>query len=86
MLIIACLAWSDAKSHSWYPPECCSERDCAPAAAGEVAEDAAGFTVRPDGEFVPRGQEKQSPDGAFHVCRSAVNGRLICLFVPVRGS
>lgn len=83
-LLVLALATA-AQAHSWYPSECCSDRDCAPVPASTVREAPEGFTILPQGDFVPRGKEKFSPDGAYHVCRYP-SGGLICLFVPARGS
>jgi hypothetical protein len=73
------------KAHSWYPSECCSDRDCAPVLANTIREAPEGFYVLPQGDFVERGKEKYSPDGEYHVCRYP-SGGLICLFVPAKGS
>jgi len=70
-------------AHSWYPPACCSERDCAPLAAERVRAGAAGWEL-PGGVVVPYGQAKASPDGRFHWCRRP-SGALICFFAPAMG-
>jgi hypothetical protein len=76
---------SKIKAHSWYGAECCSDRDCAPVPVEAVKETPEGFYVLPQGDFVERGKEKPSLDGEYHVCRYP-SGRLICLYVPPRGS
>jgi hypothetical protein len=86
MFICAILGWSTpGQAHSWYPHECCSDRDCSAVEPTTIKETAEGFHVLPRGDFVERGKERQSPDGAYHVCRYP-SGKLICLFVPSRGS
>jgi hypothetical protein len=87
---LAVLVWlacpATAPAHSWYPIECCSERDCAPFDARDVEEGAAGFLPKPSGELVSRAAARPSRDERFHVCRSRASGALLCLFVPDRGS
>ena len=75
---------SAVRSHSWYPAECCSDRDCAPYPSEQVTESAAGFTLA-GGEFIPRSTARFSPDGDYHVCRNPHTQALICFFVPNRG-
>lgn len=78
-----------ALCHSWYPPQCCSSIDCEPVSADVITETKQGFyvevcsAIRPGvcaKGFVPRGKEKPSQDGGYHVCFSSE--RIICLFVP----
>ena len=81
-------------AHSWYPKECCSERDC-------VAAD--GLDISPDGDriitvgrmqfWVPRPLvARSSPDGRIHVClglAATEEGDIftlpVCLFLPEQG-
>lgn len=84
-----------ARAHSFYPPECCSDRDCWPAdgasAPGEPqpVETASGWLLH-DGTWVARGEERPSPDGRYHVCRAGGVpdgvliriGRRACFFAP----
>jgi hypothetical protein len=81
---------SFVRGHSFYDPECCSEKDCAPVEEGTIQEEPAGFTVRATGEFIPRDSSKvrMSPDGKWHRC--SWNGlpgeRTLCIYVPGRGA
>lgn len=72
-----------------YGYECCSDRDCKPAAEGTVRETANGYLLTTTGETVPYGNRrvKNSPDGEFHVCQQAGNfdsGRILCIYAPPR--
>jgi hypothetical protein len=71
-----------------YPLECCSNQDCKPIPSRLVFESKEGFDIAPSegGGFVPRGKERVSPDGEYHLCRSQYSGTILCLFVPSRGS
>lgn len=84
LLGLACPA--AAPAHSWYPIECCADRDCEPLDAGIVEEGPAGFVLTRTGEFVARAAARPSRDEHFHLCRSRTSGALLCLFVPSRGS
>lgn len=94
-------AWlSPARAHSFYPYECCSDRDCWPMGATPDAREPDPVAVSGgwrlfDGAIVPYAVVRPSPDGRFHVCRSggALDGALItpagrpaCLWVPPTGS
>jgi hypothetical protein len=83
-----------ASAHSWYPPACCSDRDCWPAentTPGEPlpVETVYGWLLH-DGTWIARGEEQASPDGRFHVCRQGGDpagaviriGRKACFFAP----
>lgn len=85
--ILLLLGWllGDAHGHSWYPPECCSDRDCAPFPRNLVKETPEGYALA-TGEFVERRKAKFSPDGDFHLCRSETTQIILCFFVPNNGS
>jgi hypothetical protein len=82
-----------AFAHSWYPYECCSERDCFPVPVHDVRVVPGGWTLS-DGTMVRQDEARPSPDGRFHVCRSQDGkGALIrmyskpaCFWAPVLGS
>lgn len=84
---------SPALAHSWYPYECCSEKDCFPVEARDVREVRGGWELS-DSTFIPYHEARPSPDGKFHVCRhSNGQGALIrlpekpaCFWAPVNGS
>jgi hypothetical protein len=57
-----------ALAHSWYPYECCSDRDCFPVSVQDVRAIPGGWSL-PDGTIVAHGEARASPDGNFHVCR-----------------
>ena len=88
-----------ALAHSWYPYDCCSDRDCWPMGEDSDAREPdpvavpGGYRTH-DGLFVAERDTRVSRDGRFHVCRygGALNGsvitpsqRPVCLFVPSRG-
>ena len=75
---------SSAFAHEWYPPACCSDRDCRALTAADLDEN-----VRPaaNGQwFLPKWNVTvphtgYSPDGQFHLCESSF--RFYCLFIPL---
>ncbi len=76
-----------ALSHSWYPQECCSDRDCAEMAEADTPKPLDGGSwLLKTGEIVPRSKVKWSPDGHYHLCRGVSGGMIFCLFVPPQGS
>jgi hypothetical protein len=72
-----------ALAHEWYPPSCCSDRDCAPYPATNVRETPNGFLLH-DGVLVPYAKTQASPDGQFHRC-SRPDGSVICFFAVIGG-
>lgn len=70
VLMFAFGAAFPAYSHSWYPNECCSGRDCM--VADKMTTDSLGNTtviVGPYRIMIPRGfVPRPSPDGRIHVC------------------
>lgn len=88
---------SPAAGHEFYSKDCCDDKDCRPAADGEVRETADGYVIQSMKTTVPFNDKRirYSPDGRFHVCPfsamgeisgSAVTSRLDtrCLYVPAR--
>lgn len=63
---------SHASPHSWYPWECCSERDCfpVPVPRTEIDRTPEGWRLKKEGITVPFEAARPSPDGKFHLCRS----------------
>ena len=82
-------------AHSWYPYDCCSDRDCWPMGVDSDAREPdpavvpGGYRTH-DGIFVAERDTRPSKDGRFHVCRygggkeaGVITTRQgICLFVP----
>ena len=80
----ACLLGAPALAHGWYPPWCCSDRDCRELveARGEtVTETAEGWRLW-DGRLIRRPYAKPSPDGRFHLCEEPTTRAIICFFAP----
>jgi hypothetical protein len=83
----------EAASGWSYPWECCSSTDCWETSSKterDPVPTAAGWQLQ-DGSVVPFNMTRQSPDGAFHVCRRGgqLTGAVIrpsnspvCLWVP----
>lgn len=67
-LAVFLLLVGPAVAHSFYPYECCSDRDCYPVDAGKVTEGKGGWTLE-DGTFIRYSEARPSPDNRFHVCR-----------------
>jgi hypothetical protein len=79
-----------AKSHSWYPQDCCSNQDCMP--ADDVMSDHNGDLVVRVGSrriWVPRGFAiRPSKDDRIHICFRADENKFLmplCLFRPAQG-
>ena len=85
----------DARAHSWYPYDCCSDRDCWPMGVDSDAKEPdptvvpGGYRTH-DSVFVAQRDTRPSRDGRYHVCRyggsktgSVIStSKGICLFVP----
>jgi hypothetical protein len=81
-----------APGHSWYPKECCDDKDCAPVESVTQLVPAGGgmpqiiVTSKYGRAIVPQGfPVRESKDGRMHVCmRYSEFGTMevICLFVP----
>jgi hypothetical protein len=97
-LCLAAAPWGGGPvhAHSWYPYDCCSDRDCWPMGLDIDAKEpdpriVPGGYLTHDGHFVPERATRVSKDGRFHICRSggmltgsviAPSQRPFCLFVP----
>lgn len=87
MLAIAVLihACTYARAHSWYPAECCSDRDCYPLPDGSVKKVPGGYQLIENGEFIAEKDTREGRDDQFHICRWP-DGRRICFFRPHNGT
>jgi hypothetical protein len=75
-----------AWAHSWYPLDCCSERDCRRIEASEVRE--LSYTQVLDlvtGTVVTGSKVRQSQDGDWHICNlfGDRKAKPLCVFRPV---
>ena len=66
--------------HSWYPLDCCGDRDCRPVACSEFSADGNGGVMF-RGRSVPRHQLRASQDAGCHVCSSQIS-QVNCVFLP----
>ena len=96
LILILPLVASGANAHDWYPPKCCSGRDCAQVAPDAIVCDPEGCTITIVPGTHPMVREgmnggqpvvlrttkkpEMSPDGQNHAC---VGGALqvLCVFV-----
>ena len=80
VLVVALFATRGARSHDFYPTECCNGQDCqALEGVNRVEETPTEFVV--DGKLrFNKGFVKPSPDGRYHACIRG--GSIICFFVP----
>ena len=86
VLIVVALS-RPARSHSWYDPDCCSDRDCEPVTAiSFVASDSTSpptmlvttsFGTKP---VTAETRIRESKDGRMHAC--IYWEKLICLYLP----
>lgn len=67
-LLLAIALPGAAMAHSWYPFECCSDRDCFPMPVSDVRITPAGYTLA-DGTEIDYAEARPSPDGRYHICR-----------------
>lgn len=85
LVICAFLFAIPAKPMGWYDAACCNNKDCRPAAKGEIV-----FT--PDGWYIKQFNQtlkpdewavKKSKDHRMHICETATRAR--CIYVPDPG-
>ena len=86
-IILASVPLANASGHSWYPRECCSDKDCMP--ANFVSTDDRGNMIIVVGDrriVVPADfAHRTSHDGQSHICfkvDDADHPTPVCLFVP----
>jgi len=66
-------------AHSWYPPQCCADKDCKEVPCSEIAR--AGNVYLYHEMSFPSLSHAYSPDGKCHVC---VYGKIPrCIFTPL---
>ena len=87
IVVFSCIVLFDvtgAKSHEWYPPECCSDKDCRELREWEVTEVPGGYQVVSDNSSaiftIPYKDAKLSPDGRFHKCEG--RSIILCFYAP----
>lgn len=82
-----------ACAHEWYPPWCCSGKDCAPVLEWRIDSEKDGVwaTTEHGTVFIPRwwlnDRAKPSKDGDNHVCFYEFEGQNVprCVFVALNG-
>jgi len=97
IVLIALLCATLAFAHSWYPRECCSDKDCKPVACDSLSE---GELITPRSSRIPAmiyteggakyyGEKrwlKPSPDDQCHVCIQPGTMNMRCTFIPMRST
>lgn len=87
LLLAFALFASSAEAHSFYSAACCSDKDCAPVAAGTVKRTGAGWQT-PRGGTIPfndsRVKPTPFPHAGIHLCERP-DGSIICIYVPEAG-
>lgn len=86
-LFAAAAVWiAPAQAHSWYPYECCFNKDCHEAdTVLEMPDGSAQVTVGNDMILVPRSfKRRMSPDFHYHLCYGRLPGQTVvyCFFEP----
>ena len=74
--------------HSWYPNECCADKDCHPVPCDEISEGENG-AMHWKNLIFEGSQIRTSPDGECHVCHLLHEGRPvipICIFTQKKPS
>lgn len=82
--LLAYCAPPPATAHSWYPPECCSDKDCFPIAYDELEPVPGGYLYTPRNLFFPASKVRDSKDKYLHVCIGTYDfnmGKPLCAFV-----
>jgi hypothetical protein len=54
--------------HSWYPYDCCSDKDCKPVNCSDIDEGDKEYTYIPTGDKFNKKLAKPSEDAKCHVC------------------
>ena len=75
-------------AHSWYPNECCADKDCHPVPCEEISEDENG-AMHWKYLIFEGSQIRASPDHECHVCHLLEEGRPvtpICIFTQKKPS
>ena len=77
-----------ATAHSWYPEECCHDKDCHPVACEEIEKISDGWQWRDKAtkqrHWFSHDRLHASHDDACHVCVSPLTTPSgICLYVPL---
>jgi hypothetical protein len=85
VVIAALLVWPFyAFGHSWYDPECCSDRDCKPVYAPEEDLEElpnGAWRHKPSGLTFKREDVKPSKDRHFHVCIHPTLNIPYCIYI-----
>lgn len=82
ILALIAVSLKKAKAHSWYPPACCSDRDCYPIETDQLVEQEGGsWKYLPTGQVFPKDKVFPSQDNKFHVCINPINGHAYCAFI-----
>lgn len=86
-------AISPARSHEFYDPICCSDKDCGPVKATDFRPVPGGWMWVPTGEIIPYNDSRvrESPDGQFHRCaHKGPNDNdtkySYCIYIPPMGT
>ena len=77
-----------ATAHSWYPKECCHDKDCHPIPCEEIEKISDGWQWRDKAtkqrHWFPHDRLHASQDHTCHVCVSTLTTPSgICLYVPL---
>jgi hypothetical protein len=75
-----------AHAHSWYPKECCTEKDCHETdSVKELPNGDTEVKVGSDMMTVPHGlKRRKSPDQHYHICYGTLHDSIViyCFFEP----
>lgn len=67
--------------HSFYPHECCHDKDCEALTANRIESVAGGYLI--DGLlYVPERDARSSPDGRYHGCFPGNKTTVRCFWRP----
>ena len=71
--------------HSWYDPQCCSDKDCEPLSVAPKLD--GDFYVMPNGARFPRSATRPSHDGGWHWChfesKNTEAKTVYCVYEPL---
>lgn len=77
IVVMLWLALRPADAHSWYPSNCCGDKDCYPVPCDQIHSE--GDALIWHNMSIAKFKAQASPDGQCHVC--ATDFGIICIYL-----